>query len=159
MRVPIIYKRIGNYIIGTFFTCLCLLGTTFMTKDDATLDEFMNAKGILLSKGITEIKASRGMIDAMCLKMQYVDRQLIYSKPNERYWEFLNQLNVGDTINVYFKPHKNSYFEIFQLEKGQSKLIRLDDYNRNNKIAGYMSLTAAIFMIGFMIYNDKKYWR
>lgn len=161
MKIPSVYKRILNYIGGFILASCCLIGGfIFTTLEDKNLSNLDYANESITSKGITKIKGARGNVDAFYLNVKSSNQKIIYSNPIQNYNDLLNNLNIGDSIKVYFeKSGIDSNYEILQLEKNKDILISLETYNTKMKIAGFIGLLGGILLIGLTVKNDKKYWK
>lgn len=162
MKVTPTYKRVLNYIGGLILASCCLIGgLLFITVDDKNLSKLNYANDPITNMGITEIKSARGSnIDAFYLNVKSLDQKIIYSRPTQNHNDLLNNLNIGDSIKVYFeKSGSDSNYNILQLEKNKDLLIILETYNTKMKIGGCIALLGGIIIIGLTIKQDKKYWK
>lgn len=167
MRILRKYRRIGNYLAGFFFTTACFFGS-YLAFQNATfkLNEVNSYTGKIIEKGIIEKFSSGGKVivksKVFFIKLEGLNQILSSYNPKKSYGNLDKNLNIGDTVKVYFKMSKNidrPNLETFQIEKKNVIILDIKEYQFREKMVGYFALVAGFVMIGIAIYQDKRYWK
>ncbi|MEG0760388.1 hypothetical protein [Chryseobacterium sp.] len=167
MKIPVIVKRIGNYFFafllsaGSFFA-----GISAIKTSNKELDEVAVFNGKVLEKGITEKSSSvsgKGSITSniFYIKLQGLDQTLGVYNPRQEYKILNENIEIGNTLRVYFKYSFNLQeinINTFQIEKNNKILLKKDDYQSREGIAGYLMIVGGFVLIGIAIYQDKRYY-
>ena len=168
MRISPKLKRIGNYFGGFFFFVICIFGSYICFQNsNVNLESLDNYTGAITEKGITNNYSSisgKGKLksEVFYFKMHGLNQVLASYNPKKEYEELDHNLNIGDTIKVYFQYSKNidiPNLATYQIEKQNLVILSAKEYKSRERIAGFIALIAAFVMIGVAIYQDKKYWK
>ena len=168
MKIPLIYRRIGNYLSAIFLAACCFFGSflMFMTSG-SDLSQIDVYNGKVIEKGITIKNNSVGGKDSFkseifYLKISGLNQILATYKPLQDYSFFEKNIKVGDNLKVYFqksydtiKPNLN----LFQIEKEGIVLLKKEELQNKERIGGFIALFGGFLLIGIAIYEDKKYWK
>ena len=167
MKIPLIYRRIGNYLSAIFLAACCFFGSflMFMTSG-SDLSQIDVYNGKVIEKGITIKNNSVGgkesfKSEIFYLKISGLSQILAIYKPSQDYSFFEKNIKVGDNLKVYFqksydtiKPNLN----LFQIEKEGIVLLKKEELQNKERIGGFIALFGGFLLIGIAIYEDKKYW-
>lgn len=80
---------------------------------------------------------SPGTAKAFTFQLDNLSMPLGTHRPWDDYTKLLNEINVGDTLTVYFQKHPTHKLnlDVYQIEKNGQVLQDYESYIRNNKKA------------------------
>jgi len=169
IRVPLIYKRIGNYLGGLFFAVCCFFGSFLMfSSGNINVGKSPSVESFVVEKGMTTNKnsiAGRGSMnsDFFYFKIKGLDEKLTVYRASGDYGFLENHINVNDKLKVYYKKHPSddskTNLEVYQIEKEDQILYSIDEYQNKERTGAYIAFFGGFLMIGLAIYQDKKYWK
>lgn len=168
IRIPLIYKRIGNYLGALLLTACCFFGSLLMfVTSGSELSQIDKYSGKVIEKGIVSKNnsvAGRGSFKShvFFIKIDGLNQVLATYNFSQDYSFFEENIKVGDNVKVYFERSNDSInpnLNVFQIEKGGFVLLRKEDLQDRSKIGGYVAFFGGFLLIGMAIYHDKKYWK
>jgi len=72
----------------------------------------------------------------------------------------LNSIHVGDTVSVYYSHSPNQdipNLNTYQIQKRNQIVLNQEEYRGKERIAGYIALAGAVFMVWTGVRQDRKY--
>ena len=77
---------------------------------------------------------------------------------SQNYDSYLTSMKVGDEVTVYFKAKNTSQIniDVYQIEKGNTIILELNDYSLRNKIGSLIALIGGIVIIIIQTKNINK---
>ena len=77
---------------------------------------------------------------------------------SQNYDSYLTSMKVGDQVKVYFKAKNTSQIniDVYQIEKGNTIILELNDYTLRNKIGSLIALIGGIIIIIIQTKNINK---
>jgi len=120
--------------------------------DLSKVDKF---EGTITEKGITTYQTSTSgpyrttfTKQAFYLKLNGLNQTLAVYNPQQTYGSLDNNLNVGDTIKVFYK-HSNLVdklnLETFQIEKNNQEILNSKDFQGRERIGFYMAFIGGLY--------------
>ena len=168
IRIPLIYKRIGNYLGALLLAACCLLGSFLMfLTSDSELSQIDKHSGKVIEKRIVSKNnsfAGRGSFksDVFLIKIDGLNQVLATYNSSYDYSFFEENIKVGDNLKVYFQKSNDTIkpnLNVFQIEKSGIVLLKNEDLQNRNRIGGCVAFFGEFLLIGMAIYHDKKYWK
>ena len=168
IRIPLIYKRIGNYLGALLLAACCFLGSFLMfLTSDSELSQIDKNSGKVIEKRIVSKNnsvAGRGSFksDVFLIKIDGLNQVLATYNSSYDYSFFEENIKVGDNLKVYFQKSNDTIkpnLNVFQIEKSGIVLLKNEDLQNRNRIGGCVAFFGGFLLIGMAIYHDKKYWK
>ena len=167
IRIPLIYKRIGNYLGVFFFAACCFLASMllFLTSD-LELSQIDKYSGKVIEKGIISKNnsvAGRGSFksNVFIIKIGGLNQILATYNFSQDYSFFEENIKVGDDLEVYFQKSYDTIrpnLDLFQIQKNGIVLLKKEEFQNKERIGAYIAFFGGFLLIGIAIYQDKKYW-
>ena len=152
-------KRLQLFIV--IAVILLAGGTAVVLTKPQNLKELETYTGILEEvevKSIEDGAVERAIIDILSFKLNGLDIKFGIHEQYKSYDKYLQNLHVGDTVKLYYEKWRANAegFNLYvgQIEKNGVALIDVTERNRNNKIAGFVFLSASFF---FLIISSRFY--
>ncbi len=144
-------KRILTSVLFFFLSFLLFFNTYLgFTKQSIDLSDYNKIESSILDKGIES--------GCFFVSLKGLNQKLGVYRYTKNYEDLSNNLELGDTIKVYYKPHKNKLdinIDLIQMEKGNQLMLDKKEYERKYSIVMYVTLIGGI-MILFLSYLNYK---
>jgi hypothetical protein len=168
MRIPLIYKRIGNFLGSLLLSLCCFFGAyQTLTLSSYDIDQINNYSGKVIEAGIMNKNnsvAGRGSFksDIFFIKIQGLNQILATYNSSNSYGYFEENIKVGDKITVYYLESKDTIkpnLNLFQIEKNHKIILNTKEFQNKEILGGIIGFFGGIILLGLGLYQDKKYWR
>jgi hypothetical protein len=167
-RIPRIVKRIFNFSACLFLTICCFF-VSYLTFQNGWMnlgkvDQFegvITEKGVILYHTSTSGAFAKTITNqAFQIKLKGLNQTLAVYNPQQSYGHLENNLNVGDTIKVFYKFSsltEKLNLGIFQIEKNNLKLLNGQDFQDSERKAFYITFFGGFVLLFLTFYQDRKY--
>jgi hypothetical protein len=167
-RIPRIAKRIFNFTACLFITICCFFVSYLTFQNGWTnLDEVDQFEGIITEKGVISYHTSTSGAfattitkQAFYIKLKGLNQTLAVYNPQQSYGYLENNLNVGDSIKVFYKFSslaEKLNLGIFQIEKNNLKILTDQDFQSSERKAFYITFFGGFALLFLTFYQDRKY--
>jgi hypothetical protein len=161
------FRKAGNFfqIIGGYFLALCCLFGSLLFYNDSTskLETADKYIGFISSTKITNnpsnISGKYNMNkNVFSFTLNGLNEILGIYNSSQNYDSYLTSMKVGDQVKVYFKAKNTSQIniDVYQIEKGNTIILELNDYTLRNKIGSLIALIGGIIIIIIQTKNINK---
>ncbi|NHM02374.1 hypothetical protein [Flavobacterium difficile] len=168
MRIPLIYKRAGNYLVAFLLSACCFFGSYLaFLKGSTELQQIDSYSGKVVNKGIISQKSTVARFgsyksNVFFIKLSGLNQILATYNLENNYDFFEKNIKIGDSIKVYYQNSFDTIkpnLDLFQIEKNGTILLKKEDFQKKKGIAAYIAFFGGFLLIGAAIYQDKKYWK
>lgn len=167
IRIPLIYKRIGNYLGAFILAVCCFFGSLLMfLTSGSELNQIDKYSGKVIEKGIVSKNnsvAGRASFKSYVffIKIDGLNQVLAIYNYSQDYNFFEENIEVGDDLKVYFQKSYDTIrpnLNLFQIEKKGVVLLKKEEFQNKERIGAYIAFFGGFLLLGIAIYQDKKYW-
>lgn len=153
---------IVELILLTIIFSLCIL--IGFESQNLDLKEADKITSIVADRGIDSERGIKGKTAKIFyIKLKDLDQRLTVFRTFRNYDAFVQKINIGDTVTVYYYsriyPKKNIDFTLLQLERNRIILIPKSKYENKESLGIYVGIGGLIGTFLFFIYNRKKHFR
>lgn len=148
-------RIIGAVVLLLSSSLFFLLAYVGFQDRNINLNNYKKANNIIVEKGIGFHDAGKaGVSRCFYIRLKNIDEKFgVYRKSNN-YQDLLYNLNVGDTVNVYYSNvniEKDVNINLIQIERDNQIVLDKKEYEQKQSALIYIGLIAGISMIIFAI--------
>ena len=155
-----LFKRflatIATLVLGSF--CLAVSYKVYNENKDK-LSDLSHFSGILTDFYLTN-KSSviGGMIKVnkqfVALEILGLNQNIRVFRPSQKYNDFFQKVNKGDSISIYFRRHLSDYFnsDIYQVDINGINYLQIDEVKNDHSKAFIATLITGVFICSMSIF-------
>jgi len=129
-----------------------------MYKQGVNIDlhQTTKIKGQISSAGVAYRTAGRAhRIPVFAFTLDDLSQRLGVYQPSRNYTTLSNQLTIGDTVIVYYRPRLNDAIDIdvYQIEKNGHVVVDYASYSHNHAMASFWIAALGLLLLLYGIYQ------
>ena len=133
-----------------------------INKQNIDLLKLDNLKSIVENRGTDFRLGSKGRkTKVFFIKLEDLDKRLGIYRMSYTYDDLINKINVGDTLNVYYKQNSNKSeninIDLIQIEKNGKIIIDKKEYEKKESSLIFIGAGGILSNILIWYYSRKKY--
>jgi hypothetical protein len=155
--------RFRTYILVSAALFWFVLGSLFFYRSFWNIDSFNHKRGAITEYKIEYLDSSH---NNKILTFKVSSSQKTYGlqrKKAANYQEILDQMVVGDTLDMYFSnwrtPRRQLHDQIFQLSINNKKIFSFADMVKKDRIIGSVLYSIALIFFVVAYWLNKEKWK
>ena len=154
------HLKFGTYVLISASLFWLVMGSVFLYRASWGLSRATHYKSILTEHGVRFYSHSKQSKVLMFRIKDLPDSLGIYRRDSKKYIKFLNQMHVGDTLNLYVEnwQHKSSQIntQILHLESNGKVLIHYKERRNRDLIVSIFLLLISSGLVIYAYRTEKK---
>lgn len=155
----------GLAIIGLSGFMIAASAKMFRRDVGINLNETTKVEG-QISKAYTTTRRTGGKglnsRTVFAFNLSNVNQTLGAYRPSQDYTTLLQQLHVGDTVTIYYRPNAADVIniDVYQIEKAGSVVLDYGSYDKNHRFAAILcgAFGAVSLLFGIRQISKEKYF-